>query len=218
MRIMVLGATGSVGTHVLDQALVRGYEVVAPVRRPDALLDRPGLRIVPMNLATATAAELGALLHGVDAVICTLGLRRRSDEGLLAAVGRLLTAAMPDAGVSRLVVLSAAPVASMTSPVSPRRVQSAGDDLLARLSNPLLGLAFGASDLLALESLLWASSLQWTIVRPPRLVDGGSDVVRTARDANVRGGHRIGRAGLAGLLLALLDQPDTIGHALGAAD
>jgi uncharacterized protein YbjT (DUF2867 family) len=35
MRIVVFGATGSTGRHVVDQSLFAGHDVTAVVRRPD---------------------------------------------------------------------------------------------------------------------------------------------------------------------------------------
>ena len=41
MRLVILGATGKTGRLLVDQAIGRGHEVVAYVRRPDAQA-RPG--------------------------------------------------------------------------------------------------------------------------------------------------------------------------------
>jgi NADPH:quinone reductase-like Zn-dependent oxidoreductase len=35
--IVVLGATGATGVHIVEQALARNYRVIAPVRNPDKL-------------------------------------------------------------------------------------------------------------------------------------------------------------------------------------
>ena len=70
MHLLLLGATGLVGSHVLDQALAdpRVTAVTAPTRRP--LPQRPGL--------TAPIVDFEALpqdpsIWAVDAVICALG-------------------------------------------------------------------------------------------------------------------------------------------------
>ncbi|MBD0693401.1 NAD(P)H-binding protein [Streptomyces sp. CBMA123] len=48
MRIAVLGATGRVGRHAVEQVLGRGHEVVALVRRPQAHpQNRPQAHPVP---------------------------------------------------------------------------------------------------------------------------------------------------------------------------
>lgn len=43
MRIVVFGATGSTGRHVVDQSLFAGHDVTAVVRRPDQVAPRPRL-------------------------------------------------------------------------------------------------------------------------------------------------------------------------------
>lgn len=46
MRISLIGATGSVGSRVLAEALSRGHQVTAVVRDPAKLPARPGLTVV----------------------------------------------------------------------------------------------------------------------------------------------------------------------------
>ena len=45
-KMLLLGATGRTGEAVLDQALDRGWQVTALVRRPEALIPRSGLAVV----------------------------------------------------------------------------------------------------------------------------------------------------------------------------
>ncbi len=73
-RLLLVGATGLVGSHVLDQALAdpRFSAVVAPTRR--ALAPRPGL-INPV--VDFDNLPQDADWWAVDAVICTLGTTAR---------------------------------------------------------------------------------------------------------------------------------------------
>src|SRR5580704_1059638 len=68
MRIVLLGATGFVGSALLVEALHRGHKVTAIVRHPEKLEKRDGL--------TATAGDvhydtdsLASLIAGHDALI-----------------------------------------------------------------------------------------------------------------------------------------------------
>jgi uncharacterized protein YbjT (DUF2867 family) len=45
MKIVVLGATGRTGRLVVEQALMRGDEVVAYVRNPHGIATNPGFEI-----------------------------------------------------------------------------------------------------------------------------------------------------------------------------
>jgi uncharacterized protein YbjT (DUF2867 family) len=60
----------------------------------------------------------------------------------------------------------------------------------------------GYEDMQAMEDRVLASSLEWTIVRPPRLTDAPhSGKIAASVDGNVRGAFSIGRADLADYLL-----------------
>jgi hypothetical protein len=56
-------------------------------------------------------------------------------------------------------------------------------------------------------------------VRPPRLTDKPlTGTYRTAIGHNLRGGAFVSRAAVAQLMLRVLDQPETIGQAVGVAN
>ncbi|HAA16990.1 MAG TPA: hypothetical protein DCE41_36875, partial [Cytophagales bacterium] len=46
MKVIVFGATGTVGVHVVEQALAAGHEVTAFSRSADKLAHLPGVRVV----------------------------------------------------------------------------------------------------------------------------------------------------------------------------
>ena len=74
------------------------------------------------------------------------------------------------------------------------------------------------ADLALMEDDLRASGLDWTVARPPRLTDKPlTGVYRTAYGRNLRRGLFISRADVADLMLRALDQPATIGQAIGLA-
>jgi uncharacterized protein YbjT (DUF2867 family) len=70
-----------------------------------------------------------------------------------------------------------------------------------------------------MEGLLCDSGLDWTVVRPPRLTDRPlTGAYRTATGRNLRRGFLVSRADVAHLMLRVLDQPQTIGQAVGVAN
>ena len=74
------------------------------------------------------------------------------------------------------------------------------------------------ADLAQMEDVIRGSGLDWTIARPPKLSDKPlSGTYRTALDKNLVGGWSIGRADVAHLMLALVDDDATIHHVVGAA-
>jgi putative NADH-flavin reductase len=222
MKLTIFAATGGIGRQVLDQALAAGHDVTAVVRNPRALAGRP-LRTVAADLAVADPAALEPAVAGADAVLSGLGPRSRSDTGIASRGTRAIVRAMQATGVRRIVAVSAAPVGTVPSPGRPDPPRhDPGDGLLTRrLVMPLLVAALRDvyADLALMEDELRASGLDWTVVRPPRLTDRPlTGTYRTAQGRNLRRGFLVSRADVAHLMLRVLDQPETIGQAIGVAN
>jgi nucleoside-diphosphate-sugar epimerase len=140
--LAITGATGFVGSAVLDAALAEGHTVRALARRDQA--PREGVEWVRGDLGDEGA--LAALVAGGDAVIHVAGLTNTPDIAQFEVANVTGTAnviaAMKAGGRKRLVFVSS---------------------LSAR--QPELS-AYGASKARA-EALVEASGLDWTTVRPP---------------------------------------------------
>ena len=77
MRILVLGASGSIGRLLVTQALARGHAVTALVREPARLpLAHVDLRTLTGSVLDADSLE--EAIEGQDAVISALGSRTRT--------------------------------------------------------------------------------------------------------------------------------------------
>jgi uncharacterized protein len=101
MKIALFGATGHVGHSILDEALSRGYEVVAVVRDPSRLVQHNDkLKVVTGDVAQP-ASWLDAV-RGVDAVVASLSARRDGNPDSVPANARVLLDNLPKAGVQRL--------------------------------------------------------------------------------------------------------------------
>lgn len=129
---------------------------------------------------------------------------------------------MQATGVRRIVVVSAAPVGTVASPGNPHPAKhDPGDGFFMRyLFSRIAAARFGKvyHDLAAMEDLLRDSRLDWTVIRPPQLTDKPlTGTYRTALGQNLRGGLSVPRADVAHLMLNVLGQPETIGHAIGIA-
>jgi uncharacterized protein len=110
MRIVVLGATGATGRHVLTVALDRGHEVVALARRPDALSDMAHDRLGVRQADVHVPNTVISVCQDADAVISALGMTRKSPAETLSAGAYAVAKANPSrvawmgsfgAGVSR---------------------------------------------------------------------------------------------------------------------
>lgn len=166
MRLFVLGATGKTGREIVDLGLSRGHEVTAFVRSPRKLEPRAGLRVVAGDPLDATA--LAARMPGHDAVLFAIGAPPREalrPSTLMAEAAASTVAAMTTSGLSRIALVSAAVL----------------------FDEPGLYYAFfqwllrhHARDLSTMEAIVSASSLSFTVARPPRLVHSPEIAYRTA--------------------------------------
>ena len=148
--LAITGATGFVGSALVDEALAQGHAVRALTRRPQE--PREGVEWIEGTLAHPEA--LAALCEGADGVIHVAGLTNTPDPAEFELANVTGTASMLAASAKararRFVFVSS---------------------LSAR--EPRLS-AYGASKARA-EALVEASGLDWTIVRPPA-VYGPRDV------------------------------------------
>jgi putative NADH-flavin reductase len=172
MKILVPGATGMVGGHVVRQALRRGHEVTAIARDPGKLtLEHPRLRKARGDILDAASVE--PLLGGVDAVVSTVGIgTSRTPTTLYSAGTGNLLAGMERHRVERLVVIS--------SEVAEHWAHQGLFKLWVVL--PLLQKFLGATydDMRRMDVVLWGSRARWTAIRSPR--------IRSARD---KGDYRL---------------------------
>ena len=162
MKITVLGATGATGKYVVEQALAAGHTVTALVRDAQKLPAREGLFIVEGQLANEAA--LNSALQGAGAVISALGVTRATvTEAPSSALPQIINA-MKKHGVRRYVGISGAAV---TAPGEHKAFKGRLISAVVRFFTA----AVVADKQRELE-LLSASDLEWTLARPPRLVNG----------------------------------------------
>jgi putative NADH-flavin reductase len=211
MRLTIFGATGGTGTQLVRQALEEGHDVTAVVRDP-ARLDVPAHE--RLEVVTADVRDPGAIgpaVEGADAVLSALGPRGRGRTTICSDGARAIVEAMGKAGVRRLLVVSAA-----------GPFPDAGDGLVVRsvikpiVLERLMKDAF--DDMRRCEEEVRGTALDWTILRPPQLVDKpATGRYRTATDLNLRGGRKISRADLAACMLGLVADDASVHHHVSVA-
>ena len=220
MKLTIVAATGGVGRELLGQALAAGHDVTAVVRNPGKLTRQ--VRAITTDLATPDPAALESAIAGTDAVLSGLGPRSNADAGVAWRGTRAIVAAMRATSVRRIVVISAAPVATVPSPGRPNPPKHDPGDgfFMQHLFSPIAKAALRKvyADLAQMEGILAESGLDWTVVRPPQLTGKPlTRAYRTADGQNIRGGWSVPRADLAHLMLRVLKQPETIKQTIGIA-
>lgn len=195
MNLLVLGATGPTGLHIVTQALEQGHRVTAFVRNPAKLtLVHPALRVVKGSMPQ-DAQALAKALSGQDAVISALGLGNAlRAHGLQKRSMQVLVPAMEQLGVRRLITVSANGVGD----------SHAHSPLLSRIMYRLL-LSDLFADKNAGENIVRASKLEWTFAYPTQLTDGPrTGSYRTGERLELHGLPKISRADVADFVLRQL--------------
>ncbi|MFF3064481.1 NAD(P)-dependent oxidoreductase [Oerskovia sp. NPDC057915] len=157
MKIVVLGATGNLGSQVVEQAVAAGHEVVAYARRPEAVPTRPGVSVVGGALDDSSA--LADAVRGADVVVSAVGGPAK-DRTFMQRVLPTIVAGLEEAGVDRFVLVSAFGVGDTATKAS----------WFARLVYRTVISAMFA-DKAASEAILPTSPLRWTIACPVNLKD-----------------------------------------------
>ncbi|PCC72096.1 Putative NADH-flavin reductase [Nannocystis exedens] len=203
MRLAVFGATGGTGEQLVEQALQAGHAVTAVVRRPEAVKLQHA-RLTVRRGDVLDAGDVEAAIAGHDAVLSALGPRSARAPTTICrdAVGHML-AAMERCGVRRISCVSSLALGDGALQSWPARL------FMRHVLQPLLRHPF--DDLRAMEARLRSSSLEWTIVRPPRLTNGRRlGRYRYAIDTPLARATTISRADLADSMLAHLDDRATV--------
>jgi len=162
MHIIVFGATGRTGRHVLHLALDKGYRVTAIARNPAALqITHPLLTIIKGDVLQQES--FAPYMQNKDAVISCTGTYSGRPTKIYSQGIQNILAAMQAAGVKRIMAISADAV--VINPNLPLLYKFVAKYILWRiLKHPF-------TDLLLMEKILEHSNTDWTVVRPPQLTN-----------------------------------------------
>lgn len=171
MKILILGATGRTGKHLIEEATKRGYKISAIARNPEKLKDFK----IDITQGTPYSYEtVEKAIIGCDAVINTLNVSRKSDnpwapltapKDMISKSASNALKAMEKVGIKRFVALGAmgAGRSWKTTPAIMKFIVS--------ISN----LKFAFLDHGKQEEILENSAMDYTICRAPILSDKKND-------------------------------------------
>lgn len=195
--LLVAGATGGTGRHIVEQALAAGYRVRALVRDEARARTLFGDRVQYAVGNVRDPATLAPAVAGVDYVISAIGSNSsREPENTPERIDyrgiEALASAAKQAGVKHFVLVSSMGV---TNP----------DHLLNRILDGLMRWK------LAGENALRASGVPYTIVRPGGLKDGaGGEGLRVMQGDPRDVVGRIARADVAAVTVQALGRADAM--------
>ena len=191
MKLLILGASGPTGRHLVDQALAAGHEVTA-FARGEARLPTSAPRLVTAIGDATEARALEGAMAGHDAVLSALGAGNSLRSEIASRAVAALVPAMRARGIKRVIYLSAFGVGETLEQAS----------LVQRLAyRTLLRRIF--ADKAKADSMLRQSDLDWTLVYPTVLTNGvRTGKYRVGERLAMTGMPRISRADVASFMLA----------------
>jgi uncharacterized protein len=203
MNVVLYGASGMIGSRVLNELVSRGHRVIAVVRDPSKVPANPNVAAVKGDILDPD--DVAAKARGADGVISSYSPGAGDVNDLLTAT-RSLIAGLHKAGVWRLIVVGGA--GSLL--VAP------GVDLIdsGHLPEQWKAIAIAHRDAL---NLLRESDLAWTYFSPAAFIEPGQ---RTGRFrlggdsliADEQGNSRISAEDYA---IALVDELENPKHVRG---
>ena len=204
MKLALIGATGYVGSALLQEALDRGHQVTALVRHPQKLPQHARLSAVPADVHRV--AVLSEQLRGHDAVLSAFnpGWERDDIRTQFIAGSEAIIAATRTAGVARLLVVGGAGslylapgLQLLDSPDFPAEYREGAE---------------GARQVLNL--LREEHELEWTFLSPAARLEPGprTGKFRLAGEQLLMDGDQPGRISVADLAVALLDEVEQPQH------
>jgi len=160
-KLLIFGASGHTGRLVVGEALAAGHTVTAFVRDPAKLAQTTnGLTLFKGDVRRPD--DVTRALAGQELVVSVLGFANTVRDPELVAAFAAIVAEMQRQQVNRLIYLSSLGVPGGKAPLS----------WFVRAFIVPTFLRYALADHAADERVIRASSLDWTIVRPPRLTDG----------------------------------------------
>lgn len=164
MKVVLFGASGMIGSRVLDELVRRGHSVIAVVRHPEKV--KPADEVTVTQGDVTRPADVAAAAKDADAAVSAYS-PPPTDPGMISDAARALIAGLNEAGVKRLIVVGGAG----SLEVAP------GVQLVDTPSFPpaWMAIALAHRDVLP---VLKESDLDWSYFSPAAMIEPGQ---RTGR-------------------------------------
>ncbi len=206
MRVIVFGASGKTGVHVVEQALAAGHDVTAFVRTPSKLtIQNPHLTVFQGDVMNAE--QVDKAIAGQEAVISALGPSRPPTPDMMKTAAANITSAMQRHGVRRLISTTGAGVRD------PRDQPKLSDKLIKTLLGLLSAEVLRDSENNVNVIRGQGKDIDWTIVRYPMLTDGPHTGKYRVGYIGKDSGSRISRADGADFIIKELTKGEYIHQA-----
>jgi nucleoside-diphosphate-sugar epimerase len=213
VNVTVFGATGGVGSLVVDQLRTRGHTVTAYVRNPSKVPSSWGDDVIVVIGELSDAAAIDRATQGAEAVVSALGpsLERKATGLPLVEGTRNIVTAMQHHGVRRYVGNGTPSV------LDPREKPTWQTRLPTFMAKTFLRRAY--DELVGMSQIVMTSGLDWTIVRFLAPKDGPArGQLRQGFYGHDKLGFNVTRADIAAFTAAQVDDDRYIGAAPGISN
>ncbi len=183
MTILVIGATGATGRHLVAQLLERGHQVKAVVRSaqrlPQKLRDHDSLSLIEADVLALSESEMISHLRGCDAIASCLG-HTLSAKGIWGQPRRLVTDAVRRWCLAIKASHTSRPIKFVLMNTTGNRNRDLNEPVsfaqrcvvsLIRLLIPPHADNEEAADYLRTKVGAKTRSIEWVVVRPDTLID-----------------------------------------------
>ena len=179
MIVLVVGASGATGQHVVDQLLSQGVEVRAIVRTLDSLSDNPKLNKIKASVHDLTSSEMAIHTKDCTAVVSCLG-HNLTFKGMFGKPRLLVTDTIQSIcnaiisnerdDVVKVILMNTAGNSNRDIPEIPPLSQRIVIAMLRALLPPHVDNE-NAADYLRTKIGQNSKEIEWVAVRPDALVD-----------------------------------------------
>lgn len=204
MKVVIIGASGFIGSAIRDEALARGHQVTAIVRHPEKItVQNPRLTVVKGDILKD---DVGELVKGHDAVISSYnpgwGNPNLYDEQIKGT--ELIISGLKKAGVKRLLVVGGAG----TLEVSPGVQVIDVTDFPEEVKGGVLGTRE------ALYMLRKEKELEWTFLSPAANIEPGQRTghFRLGKDQLLKNEAGESKISIQDYAVAMLDELENPQH------
>ena len=211
MKVSIFGASGATGTLLTERCLAAGYEVTALVRTPEKFPLRDGVRVVRGDAFDPAAVR--KTVEEADVVLSALGARSLRREDVLERAVPLIVEAMRQTGVRRIVALGSAGATEDSLKKQPFYGRWLAENIIYKTF-----LKWPVASQKAQWKILSTSGLDWTMVMPPKLMNGKPrGKLKVDGEALPRNALFISRADVADFMMQQIGNPEWVGKGVYVA-
>jgi len=212
LKILVFGASGKVGVHIVHEALNRGHQVTAVSRNPSQItLDNEKLSVVQGDLLDPVS--VANLVAGQDVIVISVRGRvgkSKDPHDTVAFIGACnVVAALRELGDSapRLIQVGG----SGTLEVKPGVLYA---DTLPKILLPKYLEVEIAGQILTLQYLRSVTDVDWSYITPPKNFTNGkrTGTYRIGGDQILENSHGRSKISRADFAVAVIDEAESAKH------